>query len=143
MFLLVREIIKEKKRKNMKKKNNCDWICLESESDMIDIEMMDNGYWEYVRLGIGVNDGKVFMVDLDDIGEDYRRLEYCDKVGSVEELIDKGIKKGVFVDFRGKGYDKNDDVRWNMEGGEDRWREFLGEVSSEVLFDENGYYSFL
>ena len=95
MFLLVREIIKEKKRKNMKKKNNCDWICLESESDMIDIEMMDNGYWEYVRLGIGVNDGKVFMVDLDDIGEDYRRLEYCDKVGSVEELIDKGIKKGV------------------------------------------------
>ena len=57
---------------NMKNKYNCNWLDINSEKDMekIVINMMDNGDWEYDRIGVGVNRGKVFFVDLDDSGED-------------------------------------------------------------------------
>ena len=81
----------------MKNKYNCDWYSMNNSSDnkMIKEVLCDNGYWGYDRLGIGMNKGKVFIIDLDDSGEDWREMWYCDKVKSVEEGVKLGIECGV------------------------------------------------
>ena len=73
----------------MKNKYNCEWLNINSEKDMekVEISMMDNGDWEYNRIGVGMNKGKVFFVELDDCNEDWREVEYCDKVKSVGRLL--------------------------------------------------------
>jgi hypothetical protein len=116
----------------MKNKYNCDWLNINSEKDMekVEISMMDNGDWEYDRIGVGMNKGKVFFVDLDDSGEDWREVEYCDKVKSVGRLLKIGVECKVFekIDW---GYDENDKFRVNMNGGNnwDKFRELVGSSS--------------
>jgi len=82
----------------MKNKFNVDWLSLESESDIKKIKMWlcDNSSWGYDRWGVGMNKGRVFVVDVDDSGERYRELLYCDKVKSVEELLKIGVECGMF-----------------------------------------------
>jgi len=114
----------------MKNKYNCDWLNINSEKDMekVEISMMDNGDWEYYRVGIGMNKGKVFFVDLDDCNENWREVEYCDKVKSVGRLLKIGVECKVFekIDW---GYDENDMYRCNMNGDED-WDKFRKLVGS-------------
>jgi hypothetical protein len=115
---------------NMKNKYGINWLNIESEKDRkkIVIDMMDNGDWEYDRIGVGVNRGKVFFVDLDDSGEDWREVEYCNKVKSIGRLLKIGVECKVFekIDW---GYDKNDIYRVNING-EGNWSEFRGLVGS-------------
>jgi len=121
----------------MKNKYNCDWLNINSEKDMekVEISMMDNGDWEYDRIGVGINKGKVFFVDLDDSGEDWREVEYCDKVKSVKELLEIGVECKVFekIDW---GYDENDMFRCNVNGGEDwnKFRELVGSNGGGKLY---------
>ena len=109
---------------NMKNKYGINWLNIESEKDRkkIVIEMMDNGDWEYDRIGVGVNKGKVFFVDLDDSGEDWREVEYCNKVKSIGRLLKIGVECKVFekIDW---GYGENDKFRVNING-EGNWSEF-------------------
>ena len=113
----------------MKNKYGINWLNIESEKDRkkIVIEMMDNGDWEYDRIGIGVNKGKVFFVDLDDSGEDWREVEYCSKVYSIGRLLKIGVGCRVFekIDW---GYSENDKFRVNIngEGSWDKFRELVG-----------------
>ena len=123
----------------MKNKYNCEWLNVGSEKDMekVEISMMDNGDWEYDRIGVGMNKGKVFFVDLDDCGEDWREVEYCDKVESVGRLLKIGVECKVFekIDW---GYDENDMYRVNMNGDEegnwDKFRELVGSNGGGKLY---------
>jgi len=121
----------------MKNKYNCDWLNINSEKDMekVEISMMDNGDWEYYRVGIGMNKGKVFFVDLDDCNENWREVEYCDKVKSVGRLLKIGVECKVFekIDW---GYDENDMYRCNMNGEEDwvKFRELVGSNGGGKLY---------
>ena len=123
----------------MKNKYNCEWLNVGSEKDMekVEISMMDNGDWEYDRIGVGMNKGKVFFVDLDDCGEDWREVEYCDKVESVGRLLKIGVECKVFekIDC---GYDENDMYRVNMNGDEeenwDKFRELVGSNGGGKLY---------
>jgi hypothetical protein len=123
----------------MKNKYNCEWLNVGSEKDMekVEISMMDNGDWEYNRIGVGMNKGKVFFVDLDDCGEDWREVEYCDKVESVGRLLKIGVECKVFekIDW---GYDENDMYRVNMNGDEeenwDKFRELVGSNGGGKLY---------
>ena len=114
----------------MKNKYNCEWLNINSEKDMekVEISMMDNGDWEYNMIGVGMNKGKVFFVDLDDCNEDWREVEYCDKVKSVGRLLKIGVECKVFekIDW---GYDENDMFRVNING-EDNWDKFRELVGS-------------
>ena len=121
----------------MKNKYNCEWLSVNNKSDMekIEISMMDNGDWEYDRIGVGMNKGKVFIVDLDDSGEDWREVEYCDNVKSIEELLKIGVECKVFEKINW-GYDKNDMYRCNVDGNEDwvKFRELVGNNGGGKLY---------
>ena len=120
----------------MKIKFNCEWLSIDSEKDMKKVEMslMDNGDWEYDRVGIGMNKGKVFIVDLDDCNEKWREVEYCDNVKSVGRLLKIGVECKVFekIDW---GYD-NDMYRCNINGEEDwvKFRELVGSNGGGKLY---------
>ena len=90
----------------MKNKYNCDWLSMNDSSDMKMVKevLSDNGEWEYDRFGIGMNKDRVFIVDLDDSGETWREMLYCDDVCSVEEVIRIGIKCNVIEKYDGKLY---------------------------------------
>jgi hypothetical protein len=120
----------------MKNKFNCDWLSVNSESDrkMVKVSLDDNGDWEYTRWGIGMNKGKVFVVDLDDTGETFREMMYCNKVKSVEEVVKIGIKCGVIEDIDGDYY-----CEW--ESSDEDNKKFEEMIGMEVKCGE--YYSFI
>jgi len=127
----------------MKIKYGVEWLSLKDESDwsMIEMDLMDNGDWEYNRIGIGMNKGKVFMIGTDDINESWREVEYCKNVKSIEELLKIGVECKVFEKI-GDGYDEDDEYRVNVndEIGDKDWGKFgelVGWKSSEK------YYSFM
>ena len=104
----------------MKNKFGCDWYSMNNFSDnkMLKVSLSDNGDWEYDRMGIGMNKGRVFIIDLDDSGEDWREMWYCDKVKSVKEVIKIGIECGVIEEMDGEYYyewefEKKDEEKFN------------------------------
>jgi hypothetical protein len=90
----------------MKNKYGCDWLSVNNSSDMKMVKevLCDNGDWEYDRMGIGMNKGRVFIVDLDDSGESWREMLYCDDVCSVEEVVRIGIKCNVIEKYNDELY---------------------------------------
>ena len=126
----------------MKNEFGYDWLSMNSKSDMnkVKVKLMDNGDWEYDRMGIGMNKGKVFIVDLDDSGEDWREMLYCDKVKNVGEVIKIGIECGVIekIDW---GYDENDMYRyeWDLEKkDEEKFNDKIG-----LIKGSGDLYSFI
>ena len=121
----------------MKIKYGCEWLSVENESDMdkVEVSLMDDGYWEYNRCGVGMNKGKVFIVDLDDCGEKWREVGYCEKVKSVEECLKIGVECGVFVEFE-DGYGDGDEFRVKMDCENDSWDKF-----KELVGIKEGYGS--
>lgn len=115
-------------------KHNRDWLSVEDKADFkkIEVVLADNGDWEYDRVGIGMHNGKVFMVDLDDTGETWREMVYCENVKSVQEVLDIGVKHNVYIV-------ENEDeycVNWDMDG------EDTSEFKKEIGLGEPGdYYS--
>jgi len=102
----------------------------EEDVDLVKVELMDDSDWEYLRVGIGECEGRVFVVDLDDSGEEEREMKYVKEELSVEDVCKIGIEVGVLVDSSEWGYDENDKVRvnWELEGDEEKWREFWERV---------------
>ena len=109
----------------MKKKLN-----IEEEMELVMVSLMDDGDWEYLRMGIGECEDGVFVVELDDSGEEEREMKYVKEGLSVEDVCKIGIEVGVFVDSSEWGYDESDRVRmnWEMEGDEEKWKEFWEKV---------------
>ena len=126
----------------MKNKNGLVWMSLEDEMGLIEKVLMDNGDWEYNRLGVGVDsDKKLFLVDLDDSGEEWRVVNYVKDGLSMEEVLEEGVKCGVFekIDW---GYDENDDYRVENDCSMDLWDEFSKKVLEKEVF-ECELYSFV
>ena len=81
----------------------------------LEVVMMDNGDWEYDRVGIGVEDGKCVVVDIEEgCDEDGNYLGWKVNFNSVEEVIDSGLKNGWCVE-NNNGYDKRDRYRYSMD----------------------------
>ena len=122
----------------MKIENGITWLSIMNAADMacVHMSLMDSSEWEYVRYGLGIKDGRVFGVDLDDSGEVWREVEYCDNVTSIEELLKLGIECGVFEEIDW-GY--NDDDKYRVvfdpeEGADDKFKELAGLKSSGKLY---------
>ena len=116
-------------------KFGCDWLNVESgnDVDLIEVSLCDNGYWEYDRWGIGMYKGKVFIVDVDDSGEEWREMLYCDNVKSVKEVLDIGVECGVF--------ELNDKIYYMEEDWRDEdYKKFSKLVGVK---DSEKYYSVL
>jgi len=121
----------------MKNKFGCDWYSMNNSSDnkMIKEVLCDNGYWGYDRLGIGMNKGKVFIIDLDDSGEDWREMWYCDKVKSVEEVVKIGIECGVIEEY------DDGELYCEWESSEEENKKFDDMIGKKVVCGE--LYNFI
>lgn len=122
----------------MKIEKGTEWLSLYDEADMafVHMSLMDSTEYEYVRYGLGIKDGRVFGVDLDDSGEVWREVEYCDNVTSVEELLKLGVECGVFEEIDW-GYDEDDKYRvvlYPEEGADDKFKELVGLKSCGKLY---------
>ena len=114
------------------------WLDLNSEHDhdLIKMSLMDNGDWEYDRLGIGKTDTGWFLVDLDDTGEDKRVMNMCKEGLNLSKILKIGEKYNVFekIDW---GYDEHDTHRVNCDLDQDwNWEGFYKEVLVNEEFDE-------
>ena len=88
----------------------------------LEVVMMDNGDWEYDRVGIGVEDGKCVVVDIEEgCDEDDNYLGWKVNFNSVEEVIESGLKDGWCVKID-DGYSEKDKYRFSM--GEDDLNKF-------------------
>ena len=97
---------------------------LENDFDLIKVNMMDNGDWEYTRLGIGEDvDGKVFLVDTDDHGEEEVVMNFCKEGLTIKDVLKIGVACNVFEKINW-GYDKNDQHRVNVDCEGDDWNKF-------------------
>ena len=75
-------------------------------------------------MGVGVMNGKVFVVDLDDSGELWREMNFVKEGLSVEDVLRIGCEVGVLVEIDWR-YDEDDKVRVKMNDGEGDWEEFF------------------
>ena len=68
--------------------------------------LVDNGDWEYTRLGFGEDHVGLYMVDLDDSGEPFRDKIYINEKFSVSDVLAEGVDCGVFEKYEagGKSY---------------------------------------
>ena len=83
----------------------------------------DNGDWEYTRLGLGEDHIGLYLVDLDDTGDQFREKLYVDDTTfSASDVIAEGLYLGVFE------RDDSDVVRYNLNG-EDKLPEFFKRVT--------------
>jgi len=114
------------------------WLDLNSEhdQDLIKMSLMDNGDWEYDRLGIGKTDTGWFLVDVDDTGESKRVMNMCKEGLNLSKILKIGEKHNVFekIDW---GYDERDTHRVNCDLDQDwNWESFYKEVLVNEEFDE-------
>ena len=113
------------------------WLNLESkrEQSMIKMSLMDNGDWEYDRLGIGKTGKDWFLVDLDDTGESKRVMNMCKEGMNGAKILIAGVKHNVFekIDW---GYDERDTHRVRCDDQEHDWEGFYKEVLVNEDFDD-------
>ena len=63
------------------------------------LSLEDNGDWEYTRLGFGEDHVGLYMVDLDDTGEQFRDKFYINEKFSVGDVLAEGVACGVFEKY--------------------------------------------
>ena len=118
----------------MKIKYGIEWWSNESGVELVK-SLMDNGDWEYDRLGIGEDEKGLFIVDVDDCGEEWRSVNRVKKGLSVEDILKIGVESGVLVKID-DGYDEDDEYRFSMDSNDDKMEKF----GEKVL--ENGKFVF-
>ena len=90
-------------------------------NENVKVSMMDNGHWEYDRIGVGVLDGKVFVCDLEFVDYDdvLRKDGFLEEsfwfvnFDSVEECCLSGVKSGWCVEW--KGVSEGDRFKFDMD----------------------------
>jgi len=85
----------------------------------LELSLMDNGDWEYDRVGFGKDEKGLFMVDVDDSGESWRLINRIKKELSIEDVCEVGVKFGVYEKID-NGYGKNDKYRVCEDGGDEK-----------------------
>ena len=124
--------------KTVMNKTNKRWLNLGTKHDrsLIKMSLMDNGDWEYDRLGIGKTGRKDwFLVDLDDTGENKRVMNFCKEGLSLSKILDIGVKHNVFekIDW---GYDEQDTHRVRCDDQKQDWEGFYKEVLVNEDFED-------
>jgi len=72
--------------------------------------LSDNGDWEYTREGVGKYNNRVFVVNLDDTGEDERELLFVSANLTVADVMKHGLAAGSYT------YDNNEYwCNWDAE----------------------------
>ncbi len=85
---------------------------------------LDNGDWEYARLGLGEDHVGLYLVDLDDSGVFLTQKHYVKDTFSAQDVIAEGLALNVF-----EKYDK-DDIRYNINScTHTNWETFLARVA--------------
>jgi len=108
---------------------------MENDHDLLKVILMDNGDWEYNRLGIGEDvDGKVFLVDADDHGYEEVVMNFCKGRLTVRDVLKIGVACKVFekIDW---GYDEDDTHRVNVDCEQDDWSRFYKIVLVKEEFE--------
>lgn len=113
------------------------YLNLDSEHDvsLIKVKLMDNGDWEYDRMGIGKTGRSYFLVDLDDSGEEKRVMNFCKEGLTTCNILIEGVKCNVLEKIE-HGYDEHDTHRVNCDATEEEWNEFY----KKVLVDEEFHF---
>ena len=113
------------------------YLNLDSEHDvnLIKVKLMDNGDWEYDRMGIGKTGRSYFLVDLDDSGEDKRVINFCKEGLTTCNILIEGVKCNVLEKIE-HGYDEHDTHRVNEDATTEEWNEFY----KKVLVDEEFHF---
>ncbi len=95
------------------------------ENSDVKVKMLDNGFWEYDRIGVGVLNDKVFVCDLEFV--DYDDVLSKDGFGgdkwfwfvnfdSVEECCLSGVESGWCEEWKNeRGYGESDRFRFKMD----------------------------
>jgi hypothetical protein len=90
--------------------------------DEVEVKMMDNGHWEYDRIGVGVLNDKVFVCDLefvnyDDVMDesDFKCFWFVN-FESVEECCLSGLESGWCEEWKkDEGYGEDDRFRVKVD----------------------------
>lgn len=85
---------------------------------------MDDGDWEYYRLGVVEYKERLWLVDVENMEEEYGWFGKVKEGMGVEEVEKKGKECGVLVDVDW-GYGGDNKVRYKMENGEGDVMEFV------------------
>ena len=98
---------------------------LQLKENSVEVSMMDNGFWEYDRVGVGVLNDKVFVCDLEFVDYDDVLSEkgfgdekwfWFVKFDNVEECCLSGVKSGWCEEWKSKeGYGEDDRFRFKMD----------------------------
>jgi hypothetical protein len=87
---------------------------LDDLQDNLIYKLSDNSDWEYTREGIGFYEGRVFIVDLNDTGEDDRQLHFVEEGLQVHQVLAAGKQTGRYwQDPSGVFY-----YNWDTDGDE-------------------------
>ena len=124
----------------MKVENNIEWFEIDSEEDreLLKLCMMDNGYWEYYRVGIGEDNKGVFIIDMEDSGMEGRVMNRVKEGLSVDDVCKIGVECEVFEEWGDdEGYGVDDKYRVREECERDNWEMFNERVlvSGEWISD--------
>lgn len=71
-------------------------IDLDDLQDYLIYKLDDNGEWNYAREGIGIYEGRVFIVDLNDTGENDRQLHFVKEGMQVHQVLAAGKDTGRY-----------------------------------------------
>lgn len=83
----------------------------------------DNGGWGYTRLGLGEDRIGLYLVDLDDSGEQFREKLYVNDRFSAHDVIMEGLALNVFSE-------SGDEIYYNIEDETSTsWATFLERVA--------------
>lgn len=84
------------------------------------LTLEDNGDWEYTRLGFGEDHVGLYLVDLDDSGEQFRDKLYINELFSVQDVLAEGVDCGVFEKYEDGDLRGTHGVRVDADA-EDLW----------------------
>ena len=99
----------------------------------IKVRIADNGEWEYLRIGLGKDSKGVFLVDLDDDGQNLKPKTYVKEGLDIDDLVRLGLKHEVFEDWSFNG---RKDIRYRMDDDlQGEWDDYLHEILTSKDFD--------
>lgn len=81
----------------MKTVNHTYTMHMNNISDYLVYVLDDNGDWGYSREGIGIFEGRVFVVDLNDTGEEVRRINFVEESMQVHDVLAAGKSTGRYI----------------------------------------------
>jgi hypothetical protein len=100
----------------------------EKQCNEIFIHMADNGDWEYTRLGFGEDHVGMYLVDLDDSGEQFRDKLYINEKFSVQDVLAEGVDCGVFEKYEEGDLRGTHGVR--VDAAAESWATLMGRVQA-------------